>query len=157
MKTSTTHQLEASQVQEVRLCLDPEFTTYERRIGSSQPISEFFRSIWDEGEICLRERFAVVYLTNNNYIRSYQWISSGGITGTYVDLRLIFATALKLGNVTSIVIAHNHPSGNLKPSEADLKLTKKIKAAGDVLDIHLLDHIILTYDGYYSFADMGQI
>lgn len=157
MKTSNTHQLEISQVSEVTVSLNPNYLVHERPVSSSTQISEFFREVWNEGEICLRERFAVAYLTNSNRIRSYQWISAGGITGTVVDVRMIFATAFKLGNVTNIIIAHNHPSGTLRPSNQDLTLTKKIKNAGEILDITLLDHIIITHDGYYSFADMGQL
>lgn len=82
-------------------------------------------------------------------------ISSGGITGTLVDLRILFAVVLKSLS-TSIILAHNHPSGNLKPSEADKRLTNKIKSASELLDIKLLDHVIIIPNGsYYSFADEG--
>lgn len=82
--------------------------------------------------------------------------SSGGITGTIVDPRLILSVALKIA-ATSIVISHNHPSGFIKPSQADIQLTEKIKNAGELLDIQLVDHLILTQEEYYSFADDGKI
>ena len=79
-------------------------------------------------------------------------LSKGGITGTMVDVRLAFKKALELGAV-SIILAHNHPSGTLKPSQADIQLTKKLKTAGESLDIKVLDHVIVTEAGYFSFAD----
>ncbi len=83
-------------------------------------------------------------------------MSSGGITGTIVDLRMIFSAALK-ANATNIMIAHNHPSGNTKPSQADKHMTAKIRQAGELLDIKLLDHLIITSESYYSFADDGVL
>jgi DNA repair protein RadC len=83
-------------------------------------------------------------------------VSSGGVTGTVADPKLIFVAALK-ANACAIVISHNHPSGNLKPSQQDEQLTQKINQAGKFLDIKLLDHIIVTSEGYYSFADEGLI
>lgn len=79
-------------------------------------------------------------------------VSSGGMAGTVADPKLIFSTALKAG-ASSIILSHNHPSGNLKPSQADIALTQKIIKAGSFLDIAVLDHIIITSEGYYSFAD----
>ena len=79
-------------------------------------------------------------------------LSKGGITGTVVDLRMIFKLAFE-HNATNLVLAHNHPSGNLKPSEADIKITKKIKLAGENLDITICDHLIITENDYYSFKD----
>ena len=81
-------------------------------------------------------------------------MSKGGVSGTFVDAKLVFSVALKC-NASSIIIAHNHPSSNLNPSEADKSLTKKLKSAGQFLDITLLDHLIITKDGYYSFSDDG--
>jgi DNA repair protein RadC len=81
-------------------------------------------------------------------------ISSGGISGTVLDTRVIFQGAL-LANASSLIIFHNHPSSNLKPSKADKDITNKIKKAGELLDIILLDHLIITEHSYYSFADEG--
>jgi DNA repair protein RadC len=83
-------------------------------------------------------------------------VSSGGITGTVADPRLIYTAALKV-NAVSLILSHNHPSGALKPSRQDEELTQKIKSAGAFLDIKVLDHVILSSEGYYSFADEGLI
>lgn len=102
------------------------------------------------------EQFWVVYLNRANKVIDISNISSGGITGTIVDIRLIFKQAL-LNSSTGIIVAHNHPSGNEKPSKSDIDLTKKIKEAGLSMDINLLDHIIISNNKYYSFADEGMI
>ncbi len=98
------------------------------------------------------EEFWAVYLNNSNKVLHSQQLSKGGITGTVVDVRLTMKTAIELGAV-GIILAHNHPSGALKPSQADIKLTKKFKLAGDSLDIKVLDHLIITENAYFSFAD----
>jgi len=98
----------------------------------------------------------VLYLNNANITMGYSVIGIGGITATYVDIRLILRDAL-LTQSTSIILCHNHPSGSLKPSQADINLTKKIKSAAEVMDISILDHLILTESEYYSFADMGDL
>lgn len=100
------------------------------------------------------EEFWVVYLNNANKIIFKAQLSKGGITGTVVDVRLVFKIALEQ-NAVAIVLAHNHPSGKLQASEADIQVTKKIKNAGLQLDIPVLDHIIVTEHGYFSFADEG--
>ncbi len=101
-----------------------------------------------------REYFYILCLNRNNKVLGYCQISSGGLSGTLADVRMIMQTALK-SNACSIVLSHNHPSGNLIPSEADKDLTKKIREAGKLLDIPVLDHIILTSESYFSFADEG--
>ena len=105
------------------------------------------------------EEFWVLHLNNSNKVLHKQQVASGGITKTFVDIRIIFKTALEKGS-TSIILAHNHPSGNLTPSREDIALTKKIQNAANYLDIKLLDHIIVTdsndiKSAYYSFADNG--
>ncbi len=100
------------------------------------------------------EVFAVAYLNQANKVNHFEIISEGGITGTVADPRIILKKALEQ-NAVQIVLCHNHPSGNLKPSRADEALTKKIKEGGQLLDIHVMDHIIVSEDGYYSFADEG--
>ena len=100
------------------------------------------------------EVFAVVFLNRANKINHFEIISKGGITGTVADPRIILKRALEEG-ATSIVLSHNHPSGNLKPSKADEMLTEKIKEAAKFLDISVIDHIIVSEEGYYSFADEG--
>lgn len=102
------------------------------------------------------EVFAVVFLNRGNKIISFQIISSGGITGTVADPRIILKKALEEG-ACSIVLSHNHPSGNLKPSSADEELTEKIKKAANYIDIKVMDHIIVSDEGYFSFADEGLL
>ena len=102
------------------------------------------------------EQFWVVYLNNSNKVLVQQKISQGGITATIVDIRLILKRALEL-NATALVLCHNHPSGNLNPSEADFTLTDKVKLAAKLMDIQVLDHIIVTDQSYFSFADQGRI
>lgn len=102
------------------------------------------------------EVFAVLFLNRANRIRHFEIISSGGMTGTVADPRIILKKALE-EEAVSIILCHNHPSGNLKPSRADEELTRKIQQATKFFDIHLLDHIIVSTDGYFSFADEGMI
>ncbi len=100
------------------------------------------------------EEFWVIYMNNSNKILYKEQSSKGGITGTLVDPRNVFRKALELA-ATCIILAHNHPSGTLKPSRADQNLTRKLKTAGESLDIKVLDHLIITQNAYFSFADEG--
>lgn len=109
-------------------------------------------SSWNQSKIELQEQFKILLLNLANAALGIAEISTGGITGTVVDIRLILSTTLKI-NVTSIILAHNHPSGNLRPSETDEKITRQIKQAAALLDIAVIDHIILTKERYYCFAD----
>lgn len=115
-----------------------------------------FRDNWDKNKIELQEQFKVMLLNTRGACLGIVEISTGSIKGCVVDTRLIFAAALK-ANAVSIILAHNHPSGNLEPSDADKTLTEKIAAAGELLDIPLQDHLIITTGGYKSFADSGLI
>jgi len=103
-----------------------------------------------------REYFYILCLNRNNKVLGYCQISAGGLTGTMADVRMIMQAALK-SNSCSIILSHCHPSGNLEPSEADKDLTKKIQEAGKVLDIAVLDHLIITSESYFSFADEGKM
>jgi DNA repair protein RadC len=104
----------------------------------------------------ISEEFWIIYLNHRNKIIGKEKISSGGLTATIVDLRMLFKGAIER-LATSIILAHNHPSGTLKPSQADIKLTNKIKEAGHILDVQVLDHLIISDTGYYSFADEGML
>ena len=104
----------------------------------------------------ISEEFWVIYLNNSNKVIGKEKLSAGGITGTVVDVRLLFKSAIDR-LATSIILAHNHPSGTLRPSQADIKLTNKVKEAGKILDVQLLDHLIVADTGYYSFADEGSL
>ncbi|MEG9328993.1 JAB domain-containing protein [Salinimicrobium catena] len=127
------------------------------KINSSREAFNIFNSIWDQNAIAAQEHFNVMLLNNSNRVKGIFLLSSGGITATLVDIRILFAVVLKSLS-TAVIIAHNHPSGALHPSTADKKLTEKIKNAGELLDIKLLDHLILTPSNeYYSFADEGLL
>lgn len=102
------------------------------------------------------EVFAVLFLNRANKILHFEIVSSGGLTGTVADPRIILKKALETG-ATSIVLSHNHPSGSLKPSRADEELTQKIRQAAMYLDIKVIDHIIVSDEGYFSFADEGLL
>lgn len=133
--------------------LVPQKTEYKRaKITSSKDSYEYIRKFWGT-DIEILESFYILMLNNANNTLGYVKLSSGGITGTLVDIRLLAKFALD-SLACAVIIAHNHPSGTLKPSQADKAITKKIKDGLELLDIKLLDHIIITPDnGYYSFAD----
>lgn len=126
-----------------------------KQITSSQGAYEILMRVWSS-QIETREEMYVLFLDRSNKVFGYHVLSIGGITGTVTDIRLIFSLALT-SLATAVLIGHNHPSGNLNPSKSDLDITQKIKNAGDVMDIKLLDHLIVTKHGYYSFIDEGLI
>lgn len=103
-----------------------------------------------------QERFCVLCLNVNNKLIHYEFVSTGGLTSTTVDPKIIFKTALQ-HLASRLIIAHNHPSGNLKPSESDKAVTEKLKAGAKLLDLHLVDHLIIADKKYYSFADNGML
>ena len=102
------------------------------------------------------EEFWIVLLNRSNRVIARDRVSMGGVAGTVVDAKIIFKTALQ-ALASSIILCHNHPSGNLQPSQADIDITKKLKQGGACLDITVLDHLIISEKGYYSFADEGQM
>lgn len=122
-----------------------------KKITSSKAVFDIMQPL--KGEL-LHEEFWVLFLNNSNKVIYKTQISKGGITGTVVDIRIVFKLALE-HNATSIILSHNHPSGKLQASEADIQVTKKIKEAGKNLDIQVLDHVIITEKCYYSFVDEG--
>ena len=128
-----------------------EETVELKKITSSKAVFEIMQPIIGE---LPHEEFWVLYLNNSNKVIYKAQLSKGGITGTVVDIRLLFKTAFEQ-NATSIILTHNHPSGKLLASDADLEITKKLKLAGNQLDVKVLDHIIITEKGYFSFQDEG--
>ncbi|MEM7186549.1 MAG: DNA repair protein RadC [Bacteroidota bacterium] len=120
-----------------------------KKITSSEAVFDLLQPIIGD---LLHEEFWALYLNNGNKVLQMVQLSKGGITGTIVDVRLTLKTALELGAV-GIILAHNHPSGTLFPSQADKQLTKKLQVAADCLDIKVLDHLIITEKAYFSFAD----
>ena len=125
------------------------------KISSSNDVNKYIRKIFPVG-IDIREAMLVLFLNNSNRTLGFSVASIGGLTGTVVDVRLVLRDAL-LTQSTSVILVHNHPSGNLNPSQADLSITEKVKKAGNLMDIKLLDHLILTEESYYSFADFGKL
>ncbi|MFC5684354.1 RadC family protein [Flavobacterium sp. MAHUQ-51] len=121
------------------------------KITSSKSVFEMMQPIIGE---LPHEEFWILYLNNSNKVISKVQLSVGGITGTLVDVRLVFKMALEKG-ATALILCHNHPSGTLIPSDADKQITKKLKMAGDSLEIKVLDHLIVTETKYYSFVDEG--
>lgn len=125
------------------------------KVTCSRDASDLLRRVWSN-QIDHVEQFVVLCLNRANKVLGWSLVSSGGLAGTVADPKIIFQIALK-SNASSVILAHNHPSGNTKPSEADIKLTKKLISAGSFLDLPVLDHVILTSEGYFSFADEGMI
>ncbi|RIA10529.1 DNA repair protein RadC [Flavobacteriaceae bacterium MAR_2010_72] len=121
----------------------------KKKITSSISVFELMQPIIGE---LPHEEFWIIYVNNSNKVIQKQQLSKGGITGTLVDVRLVLKTALEVG-ATGLILSHNHPSGTLKPSEADKQLTQKLKTAAQSLDIKVLDHLIVTEKAYFSFAD----
>ncbi len=131
--------------------------SFWQKIVSSQDAAQVLFEHWDKDTIGLYESFKVVFLNNSNKVKGVYELSKGGITGTLADVRLLFGIALKSATC-AVLLSHNHPSGKLMPSGADKDLTNKLKQAGDILDIKVLDHLILVPNGdYYSFADNGLL
>jgi DNA repair protein RadC len=122
-------------------------------VNNSREVAAYLRTLLRDQPA---EVFAVLYLSQSNRIRHFHILSEGGITGTVADPRLIVKKALEV-NALNLILCHNHPSGNLQPSQADQLLTHKIKDAARLFDISVLDHIIVSEEGYYSFADEGNL
>lgn len=122
-----------------------------KKITSSKAIFDIMQPIIGE---LIHEEFWVLYLNNSNKVIYKSQLSKGGITGTVVDIRIVFKTAFEQ-NAVNIILCHNHPSGILQASDADKQITGKLKEAGKILDINVLDHLIITSSGYISFADDG--
>ena len=122
-----------------------------KKVTSSKVIFEIMQPIIGE---LPHEEFWIIYLNNSNKVISKSQLSKGGITGTLVDIRIVFKAALEMG-ATALILCHNHPSGTLIPSDADRQITRKLKLAGDSLEIKVLDHLIVTETSYFSFADEG--
>lgn len=140
-------------ISEIELKYSPIILKQERvKIANSQSAFEAFLSSWDLDTIELYEEFKVLLLNRANEVLGIHSLSKGGIAGTVVDLKLLFAVVLKSA-ASSIILAHNHPSGNLKPSVADKSLHTKIMKAAEYLDITVLDNLIISKNGYYSFVD----
>ncbi|MFC3353738.1 JAB domain-containing protein [Sphingobacterium zeae] len=143
------------ELNEIKVSYKPTFNLTERPlVNSSAKIAKLLRDIWDDDTIQLFETFKVIFLNAQIKILGVMDIGLGGTDSTPVDVRRIFSTAL-LCNSVNIILSHNHPSGNLQPSNADRLITSRIIEAGELLNIKVLDHIIITDNGYLSFTDEG--
>ena len=146
------------QVDEVQLIYKSKIPPSERlKVSCSKDAYEAFLNAWDDDTLEHHEEFKVMLLNRANKVLGIITISRGGLSGTVVDLKQIFQAALK-SNSSSIIVGHNHPSGNKQPSEADSRITKKIRDAGKFLDISVVDHLILIPgQDFYSYADEGML
>jgi DNA repair protein RadC len=145
-------------VAEVTLSYRNKIKASERlQVKSSKDAYDIFMGSWSYDSIGHVEEFKLLLMTRSNSVLGILSVSRGGISGTVTDVRLIYQAAIK-ACASGIIVCHNHPSGNLNPSESDTKITQKIKEAGYILDVQLLDHLIISPDNnYYSFADNGLL
>jgi len=128
----------------------------QEKVNCSSDSHRLLAEVWNKDTIEYQEEFNILLLNRANRVLGVYNVSKGGVSGTVADAKVIFGVALKC-NSSAIVLAHNHPSGSLRPSDADIKLTKTLVEAGKLLDIQVLDHIIITASNYFSFADEGLI
>ena len=142
-------------VGEVELSYKPKFKSLHQ-VTCSEDAYKYLLPTYKEGTICYKEYFKVLFLNQAKLVLGYTLISEGGITETCADVRVILQAAL-LTNSVAIILAHNHPSGNLKPCRQDMEITKQGKNAAQLMRITVLDHLILTDAGYYSFSDEGEL
>lgn len=145
------------QLPEIKIVYDKKVKAADRfSLTTSSDAYQLFKKHWNQETIDFREEMYVLYLNRNNKVLGIYPLAAGGITGVVADIRIILAVALGC-MACAIIIAHNHPSGNTKPSSADQQLTQKLKEAAKLHDISLIDHIILGEDSYLSFADEGLL
>lgn len=144
------------QVSEIGISYNPAVKSSDRlTVTCSADAEKVFRRIWSQ-PLELRECFYALLLNRANKVLGFYLVSVGGMTGTVVDIRTIFQAVLK-ANACSVIFAHNHPSGNPQPSDADIQFTEKLRNAGKLLEIQVLDHLIILPEGYTSMADGGLI
>ncbi|SNZ01704.1 JAB domain-containing protein [Flagellimonas pacifica] len=143
-------------VNEIQISYREKLSTLQSlSLSNSQEVAQLLFKNWDGNTIGVHESFKILLLNQSNKIKGIYPLSIGGISATLVDMRILFAIVLKTLSV-GIILAHNHPSGQMKASEADRQLTRKIQQGAQLFDVKVLDHIILAPDGrYYSFADNG--
>ena len=144
-----------SQVSEIQVSYSPNLLV-DMSIKNSKKSFELMLNEWEQDKLQMQEEAKILLLNRNNNVLGIYSLAKGGLTSCVVDVRIILSIALKT-LATGIILVHNHPSGNLKPSQADLDITKKLKQSCDLLDISFLDHLIITKDNYFSFADEGLI
>ena len=142
-------------ISEIKISYNPKLKTSELpKVSSSEDAFNVILHQWED--IHYRESFAIILLNRANKCLGFTFVSKGGLSGTVADPKVIFQTVLK-ANASSIILVHNHPSGNLQPSQNDINLTKNIVKAGKLLELQAIDHLIVSDDAYFSFADEGLI
>lgn len=145
------------QVSEVELVYHNKVKAADRpKINSIVAAFDLLLSMWDRNKIELVEQSYILLLDRSNHCLGISHLSTGGVSECLIDPKIVFVTALK-ARASGFILAHNHPSGNLKPSKSDIYLTEKMRQAGKFLDVQMLDHMIVTPRGYYSFAEEGLI
>ena len=155
METSNT--LAWAQVAEIELIYKSKVKPSERpKVSTSKDAYQLLKQSWDENKIEFIEQFKVLFLNRANKVLGIYEVSTGGMTATVVDPKIVFTAALK-SRACNIILCHNHPSGNLQPSRADEELTSKLKEAGKYLELQVIDHLIISSESYYSFADEGLL
>lgn len=149
------NEINGMKVSEVELVYRSQIKASERpQISDSKTVYELLKRNWDENKIEWVEQFKILLLNRANKVLGIYEVSTGGVSGTVADPKVIFTAALKAA-ASNIILVHNHPSGSLKPSRPDVELTRKIKEGGYLLEITVLDHLIISSESYYSFADEG--
>jgi len=152
------NKIDLTNISEVKLIYQSKVKASDRpKVTCSKDACDLFNLSWNHDTIEFYEEFKVLLLNRSNAVLGLISVSKGGISGTVTDVRIILQAAIK-SCASGIIVAHNHPSGNLNPSESDSRITQKIKEAGNIMDIQLLDHLIIaSEDNYYSFADNGLL
>lgn len=159
MEVTKAHVLEINRitVSEVQLVYNPKVRSADRAtVGSPADAYALFLAAWDHNNLHLIEEAKLLLLNRGNKVLGIVALSRGGVSGTVIDPRIVLRYAL-LAGATALVLAHNHPSGTLRPSRADEMITDKLKAGAQMFDILLQDHLIICAEGYYSMADEGRI
>ncbi|WP_231463840.1 JAB domain-containing protein [Pedobacter sp. Leaf132] len=158
MENYQVHQKQFSNICVIEIAYNPPFKISNLPLAnSSSELYSILQDNWNLNQPSLREEFKIILLNTKLRILGISTIAVGGTSSVAIDNKLIFSTAL-LANARGIILAHNHPSGNLKPSQTDIKITNRIIEGANLLDLEVFDHIIITKDnGYYSFADEGML
>ena len=146
-----------NEVAEITLAYRPKIKASQRpKVTCSRQVYDVLLKFWNSDALEYIEQFQVMLLSRGNRVLGICTISTGGTAGTVVDPKVVFAAGLK-ANASSLILSHNHPSGNLQPSEQDRKLTRRLVEIGRALDLPIVDHVILSSEGYFSFADEGEL
>ncbi len=147
----------SAKVAEIELVYRSKVKASDRpKVNSSLDAYELLHETWDMDKLELQEQFRVILLDRGNKVLGISTIASGGVSDCLVDLKLVFAAAIKAKS-SAIILSHNHPSGNLTFSDADMRLTQKFATAGNMIDVKVLDHVLVTAEGYKSLADCGRM